>query len=111
MVEAEHYRLERLLELMVMAASDILNHLLAERGETAVSYRGAFQMAAAEGLLPIELSEGSTFRNCFNIIPSATMFFEQASLGERSVLAMLQQRGADGDGGLAVIERGFFQYL
>lgn len=55
-VEAEHYKLERLLELMVMAATDILNHLLAERGKTAVSYKSAFQLAAQEGMIPAELS-------------------------------------------------------
>ena len=56
-VEAEHYKLERLLELMVMAATDILNHLLAERGQTAVSYKSAFQLAAKEGMIPGELSD------------------------------------------------------
>lgn len=55
-VEAEHYKLERLLELMVMAATDILNHLLAERGKTADSYKSAFQLAAQEGMIPAELS-------------------------------------------------------
>jgi len=56
-VEAEHYKLERLLELMVMAATDILNHLLAERGKTAVSYKSAFQLAAKEGMIPAQLSD------------------------------------------------------
>lgn len=56
-VEAEHYKLERLLELMVMAATDILNHLLAERGKTAVSYKSAFQLANQEGMIPAELSD------------------------------------------------------
>lgn len=56
-VEVEHYKLERLLELLVMAASDILHHLLAERGETAVSYKSAFQLAAKEGMIPTELSD------------------------------------------------------
>ncbi|MCB8938636.1 MAG: DUF86 domain-containing protein [Ardenticatenaceae bacterium] len=56
-VEAEHYKLERLMELLVMAASDILHHLLAERGITAVSYKSAFQLAAKEGMLPAELSD------------------------------------------------------
>lgn len=56
-VEAEHYKLERLLELMVMAATDILNHLLAERGQTAVSYKSAFQLAAKEGMIPADLSD------------------------------------------------------
>ena len=56
-VEAEHYKLERLLELLVMAASDLLHHLLAEQGKTAVSYKSAFQLAAKEGMLPADLSE------------------------------------------------------
>lgn len=56
-VEAEHYKLERLLELLVMSATDILNHLLGERGKTAVSYKDTFRLATQEGLLPQELSE------------------------------------------------------
>jgi uncharacterized protein YutE (UPF0331/DUF86 family) len=55
-VRAEHYTVERLFELLVMAASDILFHELAERGLTPDSYRGTFKMAAAQGLLPPDLA-------------------------------------------------------
>ena len=56
-VRSEHYKLERLFELLVAAASDILHHRLAERGLTPDSYRGAFRMAAEQGLIPGDLSE------------------------------------------------------
>jgi uncharacterized protein YutE (UPF0331/DUF86 family) len=55
-VEAEHYKLERIFELLVMAASDILHHLLAERGITPSSYRETFKLAAEQGLIPTELA-------------------------------------------------------
>ncbi len=55
-IEADHYKLERLMELLVMTASDILHHLLAERGITPTSYRDAFKKGADEGLLPRELA-------------------------------------------------------
>lgn len=56
-VEAEHYKIERLFELLVMAASDILHHLLAEQGQIPTSYKEAFQLAAQLGLLPESLAE------------------------------------------------------
>ena len=56
-VEAEHYKLERLFELLVMAASDILFHELAERGLTPDSYRTAFTLAAAQGLISPDLAD------------------------------------------------------
>lgn len=55
-VEAEHYKLERILELLVMAASDILHHLLAERGITPSSYRETFKLAAEQNLVPADLA-------------------------------------------------------
>jgi uncharacterized protein YutE (UPF0331/DUF86 family) len=55
-VRAEHYKLERLFELLVMTASDILFHQLAEQGMTPDSYRGAFELAATEDLLPPDLA-------------------------------------------------------
>jgi uncharacterized protein YutE (UPF0331/DUF86 family) len=55
-VLAEHYKLERLLELLVMTASDILFHLLAERGITPSSYRDGFKRAGEVGLLPTDLA-------------------------------------------------------
>jgi uncharacterized protein YutE (UPF0331/DUF86 family) len=56
-VLAEHYKVERLLELLVMAASDLLFHLLAVRGIMAHSYREGFKRAAEIGLLPADLAE------------------------------------------------------
>ena len=56
-VQAEHYKVERLFELLVMTASDILFHILAERGLAPDSYRGAFNMAAEQGILPEDLAE------------------------------------------------------
>lgn len=55
-VEAQHYAVERILELLVGAASDLLYHVLAERGLAPTSYREAFRLAAQEGLLPDDLA-------------------------------------------------------
>lgn len=55
-VQDEHYKLERLLELLVAAAIDILFHLLAERQITPTSYRESFRLAGEQGLLPVELA-------------------------------------------------------
>lgn len=55
-VQTEHYKLERIFELLVMAATDVLYHTLAERGITPVSYRDAFKLAAEQGLIPIDLA-------------------------------------------------------
>jgi uncharacterized protein YutE (UPF0331/DUF86 family) len=55
-VRAEHYKLERLFELLVMTASDILFHELADQGLTPDSYRDAFRLAGAQGLLPADLA-------------------------------------------------------
>jgi uncharacterized protein YutE (UPF0331/DUF86 family) len=56
-VQAEHYKLERLFELLVMIATDILFHELAELDLTPDSYRGAFKMAGEQGLLSTELAD------------------------------------------------------
>lgn len=56
-VTAEHYKLERIFELLVMTASDILFHTLAEQNLNPDSYREAFQFAAQQGLLPNDLAE------------------------------------------------------
>jgi uncharacterized protein YutE (UPF0331/DUF86 family) len=56
-VYAEHYKLERVFELLVMTATDILFHLLAEQGLTPDSYRAAFKIAAEQGLLPADLAD------------------------------------------------------
>lgn len=50
-VTAEHYQVERILELLATAGADLVQHLLAERGVVADSYRDAFRQAAAAGLL------------------------------------------------------------
>ena len=66
-VRAEHYRLERLFELLVVSASDVLFHQLAERGLSATSYRHVFKLAGEQGLLPSDLSgrlqEAAAMRN------------------------------------------------
>lgn len=56
-VYAEHYKLERLLELLVVVATDSLNHLLAEEGITPTSYRDSFHLAALQGWLPADLTQ------------------------------------------------------
>jgi uncharacterized protein YutE (UPF0331/DUF86 family) len=56
-VRAEHYKLERLFELLVMAASDLLFHELTDQGVTPASYRDAFRLAGVHGLLPVELAD------------------------------------------------------
>lgn len=48
--------LERIFELIVTAAADLLQHLLSERDLTANSYREVFARAGQAGLIPAELS-------------------------------------------------------
>lgn len=65
---ADHYKVERLIELLVMAASDIVIHLLDSRGEpTPASYRSGFLLAGESGLLSAELGRslalGAGLRN------------------------------------------------
>ncbi|HAA04881.1 MAG TPA: DUF86 domain-containing protein [Syntrophobacteraceae bacterium] len=65
---ADHYKIERLIELLVVAASDIVIHLLDSRGEPApASYRSAFLQAGETKLLSGELSRnlalGAGLRN------------------------------------------------
>ncbi|MCB8967610.1 MAG: DUF86 domain-containing protein [Ardenticatenaceae bacterium] len=55
-IEAEHYKLERLFELLVAAATDVLFHKLAEIVVAPDSYREAFRMAGEHGLLPVDLA-------------------------------------------------------
>ncbi len=56
-VLAEHYKLERIFELLVVTAADILNHMLAERRLIPTTYRNTFQLAAEQALLPPDLAE------------------------------------------------------
>jgi uncharacterized protein YutE (UPF0331/DUF86 family) len=56
-VIAEHYKVERIFELLATAAADIVQHLLAERGIVAQSYREVFREAATAGLLEQPLAQ------------------------------------------------------
>lgn len=56
-VRRDPYEVERLLELVVQVAVDILTHELAERGVTPQSYRAAFLGAADADLLPEDLAD------------------------------------------------------
>lgn len=50
-VVAEHYKVERIFELLATAGADLLQHLLTERDVTATSYRDVFRQAASHGLV------------------------------------------------------------
>jgi uncharacterized protein YutE (UPF0331/DUF86 family) len=56
-VVAEHYKLERIFELLVIATTDILKHQLANRDIWPDSYRDSYKLAAKQGLLPADLAE------------------------------------------------------
>lgn len=56
-VRRDPYEVERLLELVVQVAVDIVTHELAERGVTPESYRDAFLSAARADLLPRSLAD------------------------------------------------------
>lgn len=54
----KHYEIERLLELLVMTASDIVFHLISEKGEPIPSsYKAAFLRAGEMGIISVELSK------------------------------------------------------
>lgn len=54
----KHYEIERLLELLVMTASDIIFHLISANGETVpASYKAAFLKAGEMGIISKELSK------------------------------------------------------
>lgn len=55
-LEEDPYRVERLLELVVQVAVDIVAHELAERDVTPESYRDAFLRAVDADLLPEDLA-------------------------------------------------------
>ncbi|MCP5093975.1 MAG: DUF86 domain-containing protein [Chloroflexi bacterium] len=55
-VEAEHYKIERLFELLVATATDILFHLLAEQNVSPFSYREAFRLAGKHDVIPVDLA-------------------------------------------------------
>ncbi len=53
-----HYEIERIFELLIMTASDVVLHLITSRGEPApASYRAAFMRAGELGILSAELSK------------------------------------------------------
>ncbi|MFQ5421784.1 MAG: DUF86 domain-containing protein, partial [Anaerolineae bacterium] len=56
-VISEHYKIERLLELLVATATDILFHLLTEKDKSPDSYRDAFKLASDEDILSPILSQ------------------------------------------------------
>jgi uncharacterized protein YutE (UPF0331/DUF86 family) len=66
-VRADHYKLERIFELLVVTATDILAHYLAERGNTPTSYRETFRMAGESGVLTgelaVRLQQAASMRN------------------------------------------------
>jgi len=52
-----HYEIERLIELLVMTASDIVLHLISAKGEPApTSYKAAFLRAGEMGIISEDLS-------------------------------------------------------
>ena len=56
---ARHYEIERILELLIITAGDIIFHILSVRGEPApASYRTAFLRAGETGIISEELSKG-----------------------------------------------------
>lgn len=55
-IAGDPYELERLLELIVQLAVDILSHLLSERRVSPESYRATFELAGEHGLLPTDLA-------------------------------------------------------
>lgn len=64
----KHYEIERLLELLVMTASDIIFHLISAKGEPVpVSHKAAFLRAGETGIISEGLSKslalGAGLRN------------------------------------------------
>lgn len=55
-IAGDPYELERLLELIVQVAVDMLSHVMAERGASPESYRASFELAGEQGLLPTDLA-------------------------------------------------------
>ena len=55
-IRDDPYAVERLLELLVQVAMDIVAHLRSEQGVTPSSYRAAFEEAGRQGMLPDDLA-------------------------------------------------------
>ena len=54
----KHYEIERILELLIMTASDVIFHILSVQGEPVpISYRTAFLRAGEIGIISKDLSE------------------------------------------------------
>ena len=54
----KHYEIERILELLIMTASDVIFHILSVQGEPVpISYRTAFLRAGEIGIISKYLSE------------------------------------------------------
>ena len=54
----KHYEIERILELLIMTASDIVFHLITDRGEPVpASYKAAFLRAGELGIINNKLSK------------------------------------------------------
>lgn len=54
----KHYEIERLIELLLISASDIIFHLISAKGDPAsTSYRAAFLRAGELGIISRELSK------------------------------------------------------
>jgi uncharacterized protein YutE (UPF0331/DUF86 family) len=63
-----HYEIERIIELLIMTASDIVFHLLVQKGEQPpATYKSAFLRAGEGGIIDKELSnnlaKGAGLRN------------------------------------------------
>lgn len=87
------YRVERLLELLVQVAVDIVSHELAERRIVPGSYRAAFLRAGEEGLIPADLAaslaEAAGLRN---ILVHLYEEIDYAIVSESVHLALVQFR-------------------
>ena len=54
----KHYEIERILELLIMTASDVIFHILSVQGEAVpISYRTAFLRAGEMGIISKDLSK------------------------------------------------------
>ena len=55
-VRNEPYEVERLLELLVQVAVDLVAHLVVEQGSSPASYREVFREAGRVGVIPTDLA-------------------------------------------------------
>lgn len=52
----EHYKIERILELLIVTGTDLLTYLLAERGVVAKTDQDSFRLAAGHEIITMELA-------------------------------------------------------